>query len=179
MDHVIKIGEDLRDFIMKRLKKIDDLKSKIKNNKKKKRNYLRAIRKHYRKIHNMRNELHFKTCLYLCEHYDRIVTTTFSSKKVSNKKGNLNKDSKRVLGILSHYKFRQRLSQKCEEYGCLYKVVNEDYTSKTCGSCGNVKKDLGDAHIYECKICGTITDRDVNAARNILIKNINELIKKY
>jgi putative transposase len=50
-------------------------------------------------------------------------------------------------------------------------------TSKTCGNCGNIKQDLGASKVYKCSECKKKMYRDVNGARNILLKNIN-LIQK-
>ena len=42
-------------------------------------------------------------------------------------------------------------------------------SSKTCNHCGYVKKDLKlSDRIWVCPDCGTVIDRDVNAAKNIL-----------
>jgi len=190
LDHVIAIGENMRDVISKRLLKIDSLKSKLnekgkwkynkklkKKTKKKKHKYKRAIHRHHAKLKHLQQELHQKTAIYLCENYDRIMVTDFSSKRVSSKKGNLDKMTKRVLGKLSHYQFRQCLQNKCQEYGCQYLEVSEAYTTITCSNCGNLHKTLGTAKIYECIICENIMDRDVNAAINIFIKN-HELVLK-
>ena len=110
LDHVIKIGNDMIESISKRLLKIDDLQSKInsstKNRNVRKHKYKRSINRHHKKIEHLQQELHYKTSIYLCEHYDRIMVTDFSSKNVSRKEGNLNKMNKRILGKLSHYKFR-------------------------------------------------------------------------
>lgn len=103
------------------------------------------------------------------------MVTDFSSKKVNSKNGNLNPMTKRVLGKLSHYKFRQRLKNKCKKYKCHYLEVNESYTSKTCCNCGNLHKSLGTSKTYECIECELILDRDVNAAINILIKNRDQV----
>jgi putative transposase len=43
-------------------------------------------------------------------------------------------------------------------------------TSKTCGKCGCVKEDLKGAKIFKCGECGTVIDRDINGARNIMIR---------
>ena len=44
----------------------------------------------------------------------------------------------------SHYRFRMRLIAKAREYPhCKVIVVDEAYTSKTCGSCGNIHQRLG------------------------------------
>ena len=139
MDHVITFRNTMRQSIEKKLFKIDEMKSKLdKCNNRKKRKYKKAMnRKHY-KINNIQDELHYKICLYLCRNYDRIMVTDFSSKKVSKKEGNLNQMSKRILHKLSHYRFRQRIQNKCQEYDCKYLEVSEDYTSKTCGLCGEI-----------------------------------------
>lgn len=50
-------------------------------------------------------------------------------------------------------------------------LCDEHYTSKTCEKCGNINKDLKDEKIYNCSKCGMYKDRDINAARNIFIKN--------
>lgn len=131
LDHLITIGEKTRKPIMKRLHKIVQSNVKIKNKRKykynkkqkkktkrKKHRYKKAAKRHEKKIRHLIDELHHKTALYLCENYERIMVTDFSSKKVSSKDGNLNDQSKRVLGKLSHYRFRQCLLNKCQEYGC-------------------------------------------------------------
>jgi len=92
-------------------------------------------------------------------------------------KGNLHKMTKKVLQSLSHYKFRQRLTYKSNIYGTTFNSVREDYTSKTCGKCGNIDNKLGSKKIYDCRKCGVKMDRDVNASRNILLKNY--ICQKY
>ena len=114
----------------------------------KKRNYKRAINRMHKKLLHFQQELHYKTCIYLCENYKRIMVTNFSSKQVSSKKKNLNVESKRVLQKVSHYAFRQRLQQKCEEYGCQYIERTEEFTTQTCSKCGYIKKDIGSNKIY-------------------------------
>ena len=141
--------------------------------KNKRRNHKMGIAKRYRQIKNMANELHYKLANYLCKNYDRIMTTNFSSKDVSSKKGNLNDMSKRVLSRLSHYRFRQRLRDKCADWGCLYLQVDEAYTSKTCSNCGNLSTV---DKVYNCKSCKSSMLRDMNGAINILIRNRKEIL---
>ena len=74
---------------------------------------------------------------------------------------------------LSHYKFRQRLLNKSREYPwCTVSIVNEAYTSKTCGRCGVINEKLGGNEIFKCinLNCGLVADRDIHAARNILLR---------
>ena len=91
--------------------------------------------------------------------------------EVANKRP-LRKSTVRSMLALSHYAFKQRLLHMAKSRGCIVNICNEAYTSKTCGCCGNIKKDLGSAEIYECLKCNSIIDRDYNAARNIYLKNI-------
>ena len=51
-------------------------------------------------------------------------------------------------------------------------IVDESYTSKTCGSCGFIKENLGGNKVYKCDSCGLEIGRDHNGARNILLKNM-------
>lgn len=50
-------------------------------------------------------------------------------------------------------------------------IVTEEFTSKTCTSCGSIKNNLGSNKLFECANCGLKIDRDINGARNILIKH--------
>lgn len=88
----------------------------------------------------------------------------------------INRRVKFVLNSLSHYKFRQHLSQKCDEYGCKLHVVTEEYTSKTCTNCGEQSSKYSSTRIKEC-VCGHKMDRDINGARNIFIKNIEKVAR--
>lgn len=54
-------------------------------------------------------------------------------------------------------------------------VCTEEYTSKTCTRCGSLN-DVGSSEVYQCSNCDLIIDRDVNGARNIFIKCVNEMM---
>ena len=49
-------------------------------------------------------------------------------------------------------------------------VVDEAYTSKTCEECGYLHQKLGGNKTFECPKCGHTADRDLHAARNILLR---------
>lgn len=158
----------------------------------------------YEKIKNYVKEVHNKSALYLCKNYDKILIPEFKTQnmlrkskwkeliknkfdkegKLEGKKelkkyervGRLNKRVKFVLNSLSHYSFRQHLINKCNEYGCELKIVSEEYTSVTCTKCGEVSNKC-EKRIKECEKCGYKINRDINGARNILIKNIKRELK--
>lgn len=95
--------------------------------------------------------------------------------KVYKRKRRLSGRVKFVLNMLSHYKFRQHLISKAEEYGCRVMVVTEEYTSQLCTSCGKLDKTYVNRE-KRCKHCNNKINRDINGSRNILLKNIQELI---
>lgn len=63
--------------------------------------------------------------------------------------------------------FKTMLEQKCNRAGVVFKVVNEAFSTQTCNVCGVIAGPKGRAGLKErtwvCA-CGTIHDRDVNAA---------------
>ena len=192
---IAKYKKKGKKFVERTLRKNSILKNKrhIKN----------KIRKCYGKIKNMVKELHNKTALYLVKNYERILLPTFETKNMlRNKKFNkeyfnkiqaekgeeeckkeikkvykqrrLNGRVKFVLNSLSHYKFKMHLSNKCREYGSELVEATEEYTSKTCTNCG-IQSDNYNNRMKKCK-CGYKINRDINGARNILIKNIKKVV---
>jgi putative transposase len=62
------------------------------------------------------------------------------------------------------------LAYKSEWYGCELVAVDGFFpSSKTCGHCGTVMEAMPlHVRVWDCPICDTQHDRDLNAARNIL-----------
>ena len=124
----------------------------------------------FRRIHNLVEELHWKTISFLIAHYDTILLPDFRiSGMVRGKK--LAKITKRLLYMFSFNSFRRKLEWKCRIHNKKLCIVDESYTSKTCGGCG-VLNNVGSSEKYTCKKCGFDCDRDVNGSRNIMIKNL-------
>jgi putative transposase len=67
------------------------------------------------------------------------------------------------------------LQYKSMAAGVLFEEVNEAFSTQTCSSCGSLPKSRpkGSAGLgireWTCTQCGTAQDRDVNAAKNILV----------
>lgn len=76
-------------------------------------------------------------------------------------------DGVRSKLIQFHHEFRQRL---VEETSCQVVWVNESYTTKTCSNCGHVNHNFRNMKMFTCDYCGSEMDRDVNAAKNILLR---------
>ena len=67
--------------------------------------------------------------------------------------------------------FFRNLTYKCSDSGKTLVEVQPHGTSQICSGCGKiVRKSLSD-RVHECS-CGLTLDRDVNAARNILIRAV-------
>jgi len=122
----------------------------------------------WRKVKNLVAELHWKTISFLVENYDVILLPDFRvSQMVKGKK--LARITKRLLMMFSFHSFKEKLKYKCSMYNKKLIIVDESYTSCTCGRCGNRKRTK--LEIYSCNKCGLIIDRDVTGSRNIFIKN--------
>ena len=109
-----------------------------------------------------------KSALFLCKNFKTILIPEFKTGKMKIA-DNLQKNVKFVLNQMSHYQFRQHLHHKCDEYGCKMLTVTEEYTSQCCGQCGHLSKKFN-KRIKTCTKCGTAGHRDINGARNILLK---------
>jgi IS605 OrfB family transposase len=124
----------------------------------------------WKKIKDMVKELHWKTISYLIENYDVILLPDFRvSEMLKGKK--LARSTKRQMSMFSFYSFKEKLKYKCKTYNKKLIIVDESYTSCTCGSCFKINQVKGN-ETYNCKFCKLEIDRDVQGSRNILIKNI-------
>ncbi len=129
--------------------------------------YFKRIRD---KIKHVVDDLHWKTANIVCKIASKVLIGNLSTISILKKK-DYNKEEKRLLQTLSHFTFRQRLEAKCQEYGIEFSCVDESYTSKTCGSCGKLN-DVKLKRHYDCISCKFSLDRDINGARNIMIKTL-------
>ena len=172
-ESVIKIGIH-KDKLKNIQKKIDTLESLRSQKIIKKSRYNRKRNKIQFRLSNLVDDLHYQTISYLIKTFQTIFIPKFESQELI--KINKSKHFRRDLLSLKHYTFRERLIDKSKmKKGCHVYVCTEEFTSKTCGSCGNQNNDLGTNEVYNCKKCGITIDRDVNGARNIFIKNIKEI----
>lgn len=126
------------------------------------------------KIRNLVRDLHCKMARWLCSTYDYILLPTFDTQEMINRgKRRISNKTARAMVTWSHYSFRQRLLSKAREYPqCRVVLVDEDYTSKTCGCCGYVHHHLRctKKREFQCPRCHVLIDRDHNGARNILLR---------
>jgi putative transposase len=194
------IGYDIKNKILKYESKIRKLQKLISKKTSNNRKLKLKLNIYYRKIKNIVKELHNKTALYLVRNYNKILLPSFETSNmikcfgkkyiknklnelknassgekkkeitIMRKEKRLSKRVKFVLNQLSHYKFRQHLANKCNEYGCELKIVTEEYTSQCCSQCGILSNSYT-KRLKCCISCNLTIDRDLNGSRNILLKN--------
>lgn len=72
---------------------------------------------------------------------------------------------------------RRQLEYKCNWYGVRLIVADRFYpSSKLCSDCGHKKPDLKlSDRVYRCTECGTVMDRDLNAAVNLMQYGMREV----
>ena len=132
----------------------------------------KAMRRVRKKIHSLQDDVHRKLTKWLCEQNKVILLPSFNT-SVMTKRGKRKITSKTARKMLSwcHYKFKRTLIDKTREYPwCRVYIVNEAYTSKTCGHCGYIDNKLKGSKIFNCPSCKHIFHRDTNGARNILLR---------
>ncbi len=132
----------------------------------------RAARRLRLKVHNLVDEMHRKLAIWLCENYQVVLLPAFQTSQMI-RRGQRKIRSRTVRGMVtwSHFRFRQRLLAKARAYpDCRIVICDEAYTSKTCGKCGQLHHKLGGNKIFKCPSCSVVIDRDVNGARNILLR---------
>ena len=122
------------------------------------------------RIKNLVNDLHWKTIHYLVKHYDTILIPDFPvSKMIKGRR--LSRMTKRLMTMFCFYQFKLKLLWKASMYKKKVYIVDESFTSKTCGICGKLNNVKG-LEDFNCVDCGVCIDRDINGARNILLKHL-------
>jgi putative transposase len=136
----------------------------------------KAMQRMRDRIRNLVDDCHHKVAKQLCSNYTTILLPLFETRNmVSRIKRRINGKTARMMLTWSHYRFRQTLLNKAREYPWVEVViVDESFTSKTCGKCGQLHHTLGSNKTFSCPQCGFTLDRDVNGARNILLKFLTE-----
>jgi putative transposase len=144
------------------------------SNQKKRRCKKRSLNKIEKRKSNIIDELHWKTINSIINNYDVIFYGDIKSHNIVKDNNN------RILNIdinnLKLFTFKQRLLYKSLVNGNKVICVPEPYTTKTCSFCGTVY-DIKNDRIFKCpnQNCLNkkhIVDRDLNSAKNILIKGI-------
>ena len=129
----------------------------------------------YKKINNQRNDYLHKLSKSIIDENQIICIEDLQVK-------NMVKNDKlaRSISDASWARFVNMLIYKARWYGnTIIKVPSNYPSSQLCSTCGYQNKDVKNLKIrkWTCPKCGTVLDRDINAAKNILSKGIEILAK--
>ena len=134
-------------------------------------NHRKALAKEVAMLHehiaNLRDDWQWKLSHDLCRKYDVICIEDLNINGMKRLWG-------RKVSDLAFSGFVSKLEQTASKYGCEIRKVDRYYaSSKTCGHCGYVNKELTlRKRRWTCPECGAVLDRDMNAAKNILRQGI-------
>lgn len=134
------------------------------------------LAKFHEKIVNTRKDFLHKLSTNLIKEYDIICIEDLCFKVF------MRTDKAKSYQDVAQSEFIRQLEYKAEWYGKTISKIDRFYpSSQLCSECGFKNSALKDTSIreYDCSICGTHHDRDINAAINILreglriLKNFN------
>jgi len=127
------------------------------------------------KARNRRQDFQHKASKALCAKYGVIIVGDVSPSKLAKTSMAKSVYDAGWSGLKSMIRYKAIM------HGGTYLEVNEAYSTQTCSSCGSLpaSRPRGIAGLgmreWECSDCGTVHDRDVNAARNILRVGLDTL----
>ena len=126
-----------------------------------------------RRLLNISDEIHYKT-IQILRNYRHILLPSFENQEMVSRNRSLSSKTKREMFGLRHYVFKNRIqtSMNLDRFSNV-NIVSEEYTSKTCSNCGIMNTPGTD--IYKCSNCNLVIDRDMNGARNILLKHLKNI----
>ena len=118
----------------------------------------------HEKVANQRKDFLNKTSTHLIKNHDSIAIEDLNIKGMLK-----NHCLAQSISDASWGTFVDMLEYKANWYGKnILKIGRFDPSSKTCSVCGNINKELTlQDREWTCKKCGSLLDRDVNAAINI------------
>lgn len=131
------------------------------------------LAKCYEKVTNQRRDFLHKLSKSLIEDYDIIVIENLRIRNLLK-----NHRLAKSISSASWYAFTEMLRYKSDFYGkTLIKVDPFFPSSQLCSNCGYKNTEVKDLKVrsWECPSCGSVNDRDFNAAINILREGLGLL----
>ena len=127
------------------------------------------VQRLHQRLRNIRTDYINKTVFSIIKQKPSYITIEDLNVKGMMK----NKHLSKAIASQKFFEFKTKLMFKCKENHIELRIVDRFYpSSKTCSSCGKVKKDLKlSDRVYKCD-CGLTIDRDLNASINL--KNAKE-----
>lgn len=146
----------------KALRKVQKAVSRKKKGSNNRHKAIEKLGKAHKRVADTRKDFHFKTAKALLDEHALVAYEKLNIKGLARTR------MAKSIHDAGWGQFLSILSTKAENAGLLTVAVNPRNTSQNCSNCGcKVPKKLKD-RVHSCPHCGYVTDRDVNAAINIL-----------
>lgn len=142
-----------------------------------KKHKLRAVKYWRNKVSNARNNINHKYAKYIVNKAIANGCGTIQMEDLTEIHNKSKGD--KFLSNWSYFDLQQKITFKSQEAGIDIKYVNPRYTSLRCSQCGNIDtENRTSQQTFKCIKCGYKRNADVNAAKNIAIINIDDIISK-
>jgi putative transposase len=156
---------------LKRLKRLSRRHArKVKGSKNRKKSVRKLARFHAKIAHIRQSALHKATSLIVAKTKPDQQRPTCIVLEDLHVKGMLkNRKLARAIADVGLYEFRRQIEYKAKQAGSLVHVVSRwEPSSKTCSACGWINEALTlSDRVFVCQDCGSVLDRDYNAACNL------------
>lgn len=121
----------------------------------------------HRKVKNQRKEQSRQWAQRVARNHAVVAVEDFQPKFLASNGCLAKKAAENAVGMV-----KRELWEAARTFGCDVVLVDPKYTTMDCSVCGaRLKARLRlSVRIYHCEHCGSSLDRDVNAARNMLIR---------
>ena len=112
-----------------------------------------------------------KVSTWISRNYSTVCVENLKVQKMMNKK-NHNHNLSREIGDCGWRMFIDMLFRKCDQ---VFMIDTYFPSSQTCSVCGHIEKSVKNFNVrtWVCPVCGSIHDRDLNAAQNILREGLS------
>ncbi len=131
----------------------------------------KIVARHHERIANRRKDYLHKVSRNYINQYDTIVVEDLNVAGMVR-----NHHLARAIVDASWSELRRMLAYKAENAGRRFIAVPAHYTSQRCSGCGAYVEKALSVRTHVCPFCGLIEDRDVNAAKNILRRGLDEAV---
>lgn len=144
---------------------------RVKGSKRREQQRLRVARAHSAVANQRSYALHVLTTKLVREHQIICIENLAVRNMIKNPR------LARHIADAGWGEFRRMIEYKAKWYGRTVIAVDRWFpSSKTCGKCKHVVDELRlDVRQWTCPKCGTVHDRDINAAQNLLLAGMSEL----
>ena len=135
------------------------------------------VQKVHRKVKNIRKNFLHVTANHIINKYDGIILENLDIQSMLKKNG---KTTNRSTLDVSWYEFGRILEYKSKWNSKHFTKVDQYFAStQICNNCGNKMYLSLKQREYKCSCCGKVSDRDLNASKNIRDEGIKVLENTY